>query len=309
MLNRRQFIGNTAFIAIIGGLSIPAAQAGSGPGSWADAIRQDIAAIEKARGGRLGVSVLDLATGQQAAWRGDERFAMYSTFKFLLAGFILSRVDAGQERLDRTLPVTKADLISWSPLTEGRVGGEMSIAELCEATIIQSDNTAANLLLASSGGPAALTAFIRGLGDAVTRCDRTEPTANDVPPGELRDTTSPNAMLGLMRVLLLGSVLSPAARKQLTGWLIDNRTGRTRLRAGLPAGWRIGDKTGSNRQGGNDIAILWPPAGGSPILVTSYYWNPAADDASRSAGLAEVAAVVARHLGAAPRSPRPSPSL
>lgn len=253
-------------------------------------------ALERARGGRLGVALLDLGTGAAADWRGHERFAMCSTFKFLLAGYILSRVDAGMERLDRMIPVTQADMIPWSPLTEPHVGGAMSVEALCQAIVIQSDNAGANLLMSASGGPPALTGFLRRIGDDVTRVDRNEPSMNDVPPGEMRDTTTPLSMRGLLRTLLLGDVLTPGSRRQLTDWLIDNRTGRDRLRAGLPGSWKIGDKTGSSPQMTNDIAILWPPASG-PLLLASYYWNPAVKSAERNAVLAAVAGIVVREYG------------
>ncbi|MBP7335117.1 class A beta-lactamase [Niveispirillum sp.] len=293
MLSRRQLIGNTVFFGALAGigLSLPGRVAG-GATPLGD-MKAAIGGLERARGGRLGVALLDLATGAGADWRGEERFAMCSTFKFLLAAFILSRVDAGAERLDRVVMFGKQDLVQWSPLTGPQAGKGMSVAALCEAIIIQSDNTGANVLMRESGGPEALTAFLRRVGDRVTRVDRIEPGMNVVPAGDERDTTTPLSMLGLMRSLLIGDVLTPASRQRLTDWMIDNRTGGARLRAGLPAGWRIGDKTGSYGALNNDIAIIWPPAGG-PLLLTSYYQNEAASSEERSAMHAELAALVAR---------------
>lgn len=293
MLTRRQLIGNTAFFGALAGIGMGMpTQVSAGSASFAG-MKQIIGDLEKACGGRLGVALLDLKTGAATDWRGDERFAMCSTFKFLLAGFILSRVDVGAERLDRVVSFGREELIQWSPLTEPHLGKGMSVEALCEAIIIQSDNTGANVLLRESGGPAALTAFLRRIGDKVTRIDRIEPDMNVVPPGDERDTATPLSMLGLLRLLLLGDVLTPASRQRLTAWLIDNRTGGTRLRAGLPAGWRIGDKTGTYGPSNNDIAILWPPAGG-PLLLTSYYWNPAATGEARNEVHAELAGRVAR---------------
>lgn len=294
MLTRRQLIGNTPIIAGLAGVGMLMPTPAFTAAPPLKGMKQAMGTLERAGGGRLGVALLDVKSGAAMDWRGAERFGMCSTFKFLLAGFILSRVDAGQERLDRMTPVTAADILAWSPLTEPHVGRSMSVEALCEATMIQSDNAAANLLMAASGGPAALTAFLRRIGDEVTRIDRIEPEMNIVPPGEIRDTTTPLSMLGLMRALLLGDVLTPVSMARLTGWLIDNRTGGTRLRAGLPGNWKIGDKTGASPQMANDIAILWPPAGG-PLLLTSYYWNPATNSDARNAMLAEVAALVARH--------------
>lgn len=271
------------------------AQAGTGSASGFVGMRKDIEALEKAQGGRLGVAVLDTATGRAMDWRGDERFPMCSTFKFLLAGHVLALVDAGQERLDRTLPVPpKEKLLDWSPATTPHAGGSMDIAALCHGIITQSDNTGANILLDATGGPEALTAWLRQLGDTITRCDRPEPTANLVPAGELRDTTTPVSMLGLMRTILLGKALSAPSRTKLTDWLIANTTGDTRLRAGLPAGWKVGDKTGSWDDAANDIAIIWPKGATAPLLITSYYRNSDLDSKGRNAVLAELGRIVAR---------------
>jgi beta-lactamase class A len=219
-------------------------------------LKQAIGKIEAGSGGRLGVAVRETGSGRHFSHRGDERFAMCSTFKYLLAAAILTRVDKGEESLERGLPVAAGDTLSNSPITEKHVGGTLSIAELCEAVITVSDNAGANLLLAAIDGPAALTGFLRGIGDEVTRLDRYELEMSEAVPGDPRDTTSPNAMLADLDRLVLGTVLSEASRERLTGWLIANKTGDARLRAGLPKGWRVGDKTGTGGHGTtNDVAV------------------------------------------------------
>ena len=151
-----------------------------------------------------------------------------------------------------------------------------------------SDNTAANLMLASFGGPAALTAHLRSLGDTVTRVDRREPYLNEARPGDPRDTTTPNAMLELLRKTVLGDALTPSSREQLIAWLAANKTGDQRLRAGVPKGWRIGDKTGSGgNHATNDIGVIWPP-GRAPIIVTAYFLGSPASPDERDAVLAEI---------------------
>ncbi|MDG5495916.1 class A beta-lactamase [Niveispirillum sp. BGYR6] len=298
MMERRNLLTH---IGLLGAASLAAplvyrmAQAGTGSAAGFTGMRKDIEALERARGGRLGVAVLDTASGRAMDWRGDERFAMCSTFKFLLAGHVLALVDAGKERLDRTLPVPpKEKLLDWSPATTPHAGGRLDIVALCHGIITQSDNTGANMLLDATGGPEALTAWLRQLGDTTTRCDRPEPAANLVPAGEVRDTTTPVSMLGLMRTLLLGNALSAPSRTQLTDWLIANTTGDTRLRAGLPAGWKVGDKTGSWDDATNDIAIVWPTGATAPLLITSYYRQPDLDSKGRNAVLAELGRIVAR---------------
>lgn len=252
-----------------------------------------LAALERRHGGRLGVAILDMRGGRRINHRAEQRFALLSTFKLLAAALVLARVDRGDERLDRRIVYERAALVPHSPATEARVGPPgVPLADLCSAAVALSDNTAGNLLLESFGGPAALTAFARTLGDRETRLDRTEPTLNDVPPGEVRDTTTPAAMLGSLRALLVGDVLSAASRERLTGWMEATTTGRARLRAGLPSGWRAGDKTGTNGNANNDVAIVWPTRR-EPLLVSAYYDNPALESAQRDAVLAEVGRIVA----------------
>lgn len=286
---RRSILGASLFAAAAAPLGRALAQAVRAPGPV-----EQLAALERRHGGRLGVAILNAQDGRRINHRGEERFPMCSTFKWLAAALVLARVDRGEERLDRRVVFGREDLVSYSPVTEGRVGPPgMTMAELCDAAITASDNTAGNLLLASFGGPAGLTAFARSLGDRMTRLDRIEPDLNQAIPGDPRDTTTPAMMLADMRALLLGDVLSAASRTQLIDWLVANRTGDERLRGGFPPGWRVGDKTGTSGNGiANDLAIAWPPGHG-PLLVTAYYDGPGATPEQRNAVLAEVGRIVA----------------
>ena len=252
-----------------------------------------LAALEARAGGRLGVAVLDTGSGRRLDHRGGERFPLCSTFKVLLAGAVLARVDAGQEALDRRLSYSQADLLEYAPVTAAHVAeGGLKVRNLCAAAVEVSDNTAANLLLRTLGGPGAITAFARSLGDPVTRLDRTEPTLNTALPGDPRDTTTPTAMVDSLRALLLGPALKLASRQRLEGWMAACTTGRNRLRAGLPADWSVGDKTGSGERGTvNDAAILRPPHR-APILVAVYYTGSTAPMEDRNAVLAEVGRIV-----------------
>ncbi|MBV8659379.1 MAG: class A beta-lactamase [Burkholderiales bacterium] len=259
-----------------------------------------LAALEAQSGGRLGVAVLDLESGQTLGWRADERFAMCSTFKFLLGAAVLARVDRHEETLARAIPVTEKDLLRYAPFSKTRIGATATVAELCEAMLTLSDNTAANLLLASVGGPGKVTRFVRAHGDATTRLDRYEPALNDSSKvdDDPRDTTTPKAMIATMRQILVGDVLSDASRKQLIDWMTACKTGDNRLRAGLPMGWKVGDKTGTGDGGtANDIAIIWPNRG-TPILVTSYLTHAKLSDAECDRTLAKVGAEVVKALAA-----------
>ncbi|UGB37669.1 class A beta-lactamase [Frateuria soli] len=289
-MKRRDFIKGSLLGALL-----PAALAQATPdGGVAPGPADRLAALERRHGGRLGVAILDTGDGRRAAHRGDERFLMCSTFKVLTVAAVLARVDRGHERLERRIVFGPEVLLHYAPVTRLHTGTPgMSVEELCAATLTLSDNTAANLLLAALGGPHAVTAFVRELGDTVTRLDRTEPALNVTRPGDLRDTTSPRAMLETLRHLLLGEALAQPSRARLLAWMRGCLTGADKLRAGLPAGWSAGDKTGSGAQGeSNDIAILFPP-GRPPLLVTAYYAAPAIDARRRSAVLAEVGGIAA----------------
>ena len=250
-----------------------------------------LARLERRHGGRLGVAIHDTGSGRRAAHRGDERFLMCSTFKLLLAAVVLERVDRGKEKLDRRVVFGKDVVLEYAPVTGKHTGSPgMTVAQLCEAAVTLSDNTAANLLLKQIGGPRALTAFARSLGDEKTLLDRYEPALNPI------DTTTPTSMLGDMRHVLLGDRLSRPSRELLIRWLVACQTGLQSLRAGMPKNWRVGDKTGqwdgNGKGANNDIAIAWPP-NRKPILVTAYYINHTTDPATRKTVLAEVGRIVA----------------
>lgn len=248
--------------------------------------------LETKSKGRLGVAIL-FPSSQRVAHRADERFPMCSTFKFLAAALVLQRVDQGKEHLNRSIAFSKSDLVTYSPETEKHAGSSMTVADLCKAAVTLSDNTAANLLLASFGGPPAITAFARSLGDTMTRLDRNETTLNEGTPGDPRDTTTPNAMLGNLQSILLGNVLSATSRDQLTQWLLACQTSAAKFRAGLPKDWKVADKTGSGDHGSNnDIGVLYPP-GGKPILVASYLTETPISTDERNAIHAEIARAIA----------------
>jgi beta-lactamase class A len=254
------------------------------------------AQLEKTNGGRLGVAVLDTATGERSGYRADERFPMCSTFKFLLAAAVLKRVDGHREALDRAVAIPSKLLFN-SPLTEPHAGATMTVAALCQAILTRSDNTAANLLLETIGGPSGITSFSHSLGDTVTRLDRIETSLNESLAGDPRDTTSPTAMADDLKSVLLGNVLSQRSRDKLALWMEASLTGLERLRAKLPASWRVADKTGANGEHtSNDIAVIWP-AGKSPIIVAAYITQCTGPESKRAAMLAEIGQLVKESLG------------
>ena len=296
---RRDFLASLAATAAVVGIG-SAASVGFAPPASADSGSALVQAQTQARlrdlevavQGRLGVHILDTASGHGYGYRADERFMMLSSFKLLACALVLHRVDTGLESLQRRIPYTQQDLIIWSPVTEQHADGEgMTLAELCEATITTSDNTAANLILSSFGGPAALTAYVRALGDPVTRLDRIEPELNSKVGDEPLDTTSPRVMVATMHKLLLGDALSAPSRDRLNDWLLGNTTGGNRLKAGLPADWSIGDKTGTNGTDANDIGVIRPPDR-APLLVVAYLADSAVSGPQKDATIAAVGRLV-----------------
>ncbi|WP_019186134.1 L2 family extended-spectrum class A beta-lactamase [Stenotrophomonas bentonitica] len=291
MIARRQFLQWTG-AAAASALAATAFAKTPLPSPQPAVAAKDFAALEAASGGRLGVTLFNTGTGWRTGNRQDERFPMCSTFKFVLSAAVLHLADQGTLPLDRRIPVRQQDMLSHAPVTTRHIGKDVTVRDLCRATMITSDNPAANLLLGVVGGPAGVTAFLRANGDAVTRNDRLEPEMNRFTPGDPRDTTSPAAMAASLQRFVLGDVLKPASRQQLADWLIDNETGDARLRAGLSKAWRVGDKTGSNGEDTtNDIAILWPLAGGAPWVLTSYLQGATVDDAGRNDVLRQVAVI------------------
>ncbi len=285
MLTRRHFLSTSAFAAV--SLTLPKAHAEAERNIF-QRLPQQVEALEKASGGRIGVYALDTGTGKFAGHREDQRFPMCSTFKFLLTAAVLKRLDDGKESLDRTLPIPNKPLIGHSPLTEPHAGATMSVSALCNAILNQSDNTAANVLLDAIGGPPAITAFARSMGDDLTRLDRNEPDLNSSIDGDLRDTTTPIAMAKDLQRILLGNALKPTSRRQITEWMENSLTGLERLRKDIPEGWRAADKTGSNGEHTtNDIAVLWP-IHHAPVIVTCYITQCPGPETKRATMIAEV---------------------
>lgn len=258
------------------------------PRAAAAAPGQRLAAIERASGGRLGVALLDARGRILFANRADERFAMCSTFKLPLAAMFA-------DGSDRTaLPITRADLMGNSPYSEQMVAsGELSVEGAAEHAVTESDNAAANLLLRRLGGPAVYTRRLRTWGDAVTRLDRYEPVLNENVRNDPRDTTSPAAMAGTARRLVVGNLLSATARERFRTWLVATRTGLGRIRAGLPAGWTMGHKTGTCGTAYNDVAFFRTPRGNEYVLAV-YLDRPTVRDAQAEAAIADVGRLAAQ---------------
>ena len=298
MIDRRAFCAGGALLLATACAASPTSQ----PEPRAEGGGEVDAAFEAIRaklgaGARLGVAAIDTGSGRQLRFDADSRYAMCSVFKLPLAAAVLAEAARGRLSLRTPVHFTAADLLDYAPVVRAHAAeGSLRIGELCAAAVEVSDNSAANLLLPLVGGPAGLTRFLRAAGDAVTRLDRNEPALNTNLPGDSRDTTTPAAMAELVRSLLVGNVLPAEWRDMLANWTRRSTTGRHRLRAGLPAGWTVGDKTGTGPNGAhNDVAVAWRP-NAAPLVIASFQSGGTADEAARNAAHAEVARLVVRHF-------------
>ncbi|GAA0377784.1 class A beta-lactamase BOR-1 [Microbispora corallina] len=263
-------------------------------------VRRELRALEASFRGRIGAYAVDTATGATVSYRPDERFPLLSTFKALAAAAVLHTARTSDPGLmGRVVRWTAAEVKPNSPITAGHLKDGLTVARLCEAAITRSDNTAGNVLLKRVGGPAGLTRYLRSIGDGTTRLDRWETGLNVWSPRERRDTTTPAAVVQDLRALAVGDALTPQDRARLNGWLRATRTGGNRIRAGLPATWLVGDKTGTGPSYGtaNDIALVRPGRTGAPIVMAVYTTRKAAGAPADEKVVAETAAVLARGLG------------
>ncbi|GEA86435.1 class A beta-lactamase [Cellulomonas cellasea] len=252
-----------------------------------------IAAIETESGLTLGVAAIDTGTGAVVGHRADERVLLCSTAKVLVVAAALALRTERPGLLGEPVPIPAGQVVDHSPVTAEHEGGELPVAVLCDAAITQSDNTAANALMGLVGGPAGVTAYVRTLGDEVTRLDRTEPELNQGAPGDERDTSTPAQVAADLRLLAVEEGLPPESRDPLVGWMRGSTTGADRIRAGVPAGWTVGDKTGTGPNGEvHDVGVVWPPDG-APVVLAVYTSPAAAGTGSTEASAAVIARVAA----------------
>jgi beta-lactamase class A len=252
-----------------------------------------LAELERDVGGRLGVFVLDSATGHHVQHRAGERFPFCSTANVMVCAAVLARSVKKPSLLQQRVVFGPGDVAGarYTPVTQTRVEGGMIVSELCEAAVQYGDNAATNLLVHLIGGPSAVTSFARSIGDTEFRLDRPEPKLNTAIPGDERDTSTPAAMAHSLRALVLGNALHDYQRARLVEWLRNSTMGDRRIRAGVPTGWRVDDKTGTGAYGTtNDIAVLWPPSGRS-IILTVYYTQAYADAKAKDAVVASAAQI------------------
>ncbi|WP_085994163.1 class A beta-lactamase [Oceanobacillus senegalensis] len=267
MLQTMKFSGTLilSFILLVGCTNAETESSDSEPREEKTSTNDVFRQLEDEYDARLGIYALDTGTNQTVKHREDERFAYGSTHKALSVGVLLQQNNLNE--LDQTITFTYDDLVNYNPITEKHVDTGMTLREISDAAIRHSDNTAANLILEQIGGPEGFKEALRKIGDDVTNPERIEPELNEVEPGETQDTSTPEALATSLQAFTTGDALPSEKQDLLIDWLKRNTTGDALIRAGVPEGWEVGDKTGSASYGTrNDIAIIWPP-NGDPIFL------------------------------------------
>jgi beta-lactamase class A len=260
-------------------------------------LRRAIPGIERAAGGPIGLALIDTATGARFMHRADQRFPLCSTFKLLLAARLLHGAQTGLWAMADRLAITRADMLNNAPFSQTRIGGSASLLEMAEAMVVLSDNPAANLALARVGGPAAMTAWLRSIGDRITRIDRNEPEMNNEVPGDPRDTTTPATMLATCRRLLTAGPLNAANRAQLLAWMAASRTADTMIRAALPPGWHESNKTGAGSWHARNIVSIITPPNRASIWLAAYLFAAKSELEERNRQFVPLGRAIVESLG------------
>ncbi|MEC6830689.1 class A beta-lactamase [Photobacterium toruni] len=253
--------------------------------------------IEQQLGGNVAVAIYNANTNKSWSYHGEQRVPMMSTFKTLACADLLHQADAQLVSVNQPIMIKQSDILSYAPVTKNHVGTSMTLAQLCHATMLTSDNTAANLVLNNIGGPQSVTQFIRTLDDKTTRLDRIEPTVNNVSATEQRDTTTPIAINSTLYRLLYGNALSEQARIQLKHWMMENKVSKPLLRAALPVGWHIADRAGYDSTYGSRgiTAAVWQQDK-QPIMISIYVTQTGKPITELNAAIAKIGQLIFTHL-------------
>ena len=215
---------------------------------------------------QIGVYVLDTNDNSEIAYNADQRFAYCSTHKVLSVGALLQRKsldELGERRI-----YSAEEILPYSAITKAHVADGLTLAEICEAALRVSDNTAANLVIAELGGIDAFRDSLRAIGDDVTEPARLETELNIFSPDSPADTTTPRRLAKDLELYLLGDLLSDEKKSLLATWMSDNAITDDLIKAGVPKGWKVLDKSGAgiNYVTRNDVAVIYPP-NKKPIVV------------------------------------------
>ncbi|HEX5870343.1 MAG TPA: class A beta-lactamase [Longimicrobium sp.] len=291
-------------------------------------------AIERQSGGELGVAARVVENGRTVGHRDGEPFPMASTYKLPIALAVLAQVDSGRITLDDTVRLTPADYrLGPGPVSERlpASGGTVTVRRMIESMMMFSDNTATDALMKLAGGPLAVMAHLRARGVEGMRVDRYEGQVyldyngvTEAPPpvewtpqrvrggidsvpaaqkqaarerffADVRDTSTPDAMATLLAQLQRGEGISPASRGFLLDAMRRSPTGTRRIRAGVPRGVEVADKTGTIGRTTNDVALVTLPDG-KHLALAVFVRNSARTNEQVEPSIAAAARAVYEHF-------------
>lgn len=233
--------------------------------------QEQLKKLENSFDGKIGIYAINTNNNQIIAYRADERFPVQSTMKLIGVATLLKQSQTDKDLLQKKINYSENDLISWHPITGKYVKTGMTLEALAEAAMSYSDNSAINFIMRTLGGPKVVTDFAHSIGNKSfnVACYDGDLNSN---PKSIKDTATPKDMAISVQKLTLGNVLTPSQRTILLTWMRNNTTGYKRIRAGVPIGWTVAEKTGGGLGSygiANDIGILWSPLC-KPIILAIY---------------------------------------
>ena len=302
-----------ATFALATGRLVPAAEP-------VEALRAEIERLAAPLGGSDG-------KGPRLAVNANLPFPMASTFKVAVAGAVFARIDDGEVTLDQMVAIDPERYVESEVIADSFIhpGVSLSVHNLLELMLTRSDNTATDILVGLVGGPEAITAWVRSQGVEGLRVDRdTAGIVRDffeLPPGILRevvvevsardpgfwarasmpnpefdddprDTSTPVAMGVLLHRIFSGKALQPDSTRELDAMMRRNRTGDARIRARLPEGTTVADKTGTIGGSVNDVGVITLPDGAGKIVLAIFIRESPVPFETRERAIADIARAI-----------------
>ena len=203
---------------------------------------KDIDQIENEYNTKVGIYGINTENGKVYEHNADERFAFASTYKAIASGILLNKVAPSE--LNKKVEINESEIVANSPVTEQYIGKTMSLKALIKASMLQSDNTANNKIMQELGGVNGLKHELVQLGDDVSEPQRLEPELNYFDPNSKADTTTPRAAAQTLNSILTSNEMNGSNLSLLKQTMIENKTGDTLIKAGMPNSYTVGDKSG-----------------------------------------------------------------
>lgn len=231
---------------------------------------KDIEQIENEYNTKVGIYGINTENGKAYQHNADERFTFASTYKAIASGILLNKVAPSE--LNKKVEINESEIVANSPVTEQYIGKIMSLKALIKASMLQSDNTANNKIMQELGGVNGLKHELVQLGDDVSEPQRLEPELNYFDPNSKADTTTPRAAAQTLNSILTSNEMNESNLSLLKQTMIENKTGDTLIKAGMPNSYTVGDKSGQalTYATRNDLAFIYPKGQDKPIILAIY---------------------------------------